>query len=94
MSQLEKCVIRMWVRGMFQISWGVDVMGWVEPSFPLLAKSLVSHYLTLWRYEEEVTLRTTAENELVKIKQVSRSACGIVAWESGSPQGISMPLFS
>ena len=81
------------MRGMFQISWGVDVMGRVEPSFSLLAKSLVSHYLTLWRYEEEVTLRTTAENELVKIKQV-RSACGIVAWESGSPQGISMPLFS
>ena len=82
------------MRGMFQISWGVDVMGQVEPSFPLLAKSLVSNYLPLWRYEEEVALKTTAENEFVKIKQVSRSAWGIVAWESGSPQGIGLPLFS
>lgn len=79
---------------MFQISWGLDVMGQVEPSFPLLAKSLVSNSLPLWRYEEEVALKTTAENEFVKIKQVSRSAWGIVAWESGSPQGIGMPLFS
>ena len=69
-------------------------MGQVEPSFPLLAKSLVSNSLPLWRYEEEVALKTTAENEFVKIKQVSRSAWGIVAWESGSPQGIGMPLFS
>lgn len=63
----------------------VDVMGQVGPSLSITSCTFVSNYLPLWRYEEEIAWKTTAENEFVKTA-VSSVCCGIVAWESGKPQ--------
>lgn len=72
-----------------------DRSGWGGlSSLPLLARppNNFPNPFLLWRYEEEVTLRTTAENEFVRIKQVSQSACGPAAWDSGSPRGMRSSL--